>query len=77
MKLISSKLAKSTFSYKNTKDKLGKLYYFLTVDWFRHIIEIAFFFSPPRKWPHEWQKHVCCYHVIKLHSYTQVHLLVF
>ena len=27
--------------------------------------------------PHELSKHVGGYHIIKLHSYTQVHLLVF
>jgi hypothetical protein len=51
---------------------------FLTVDWFQHIIIVIFFlFLPPWRWPREWLKHVGAYSVIKLHSYTHVHLLVF
>jgi len=34
---------------------------------------IVFLSSKPLRWPHEWLKHVGDYHVIKLHSYTQVH----
>jgi hypothetical protein len=52
--------------------------FFLTVDRFLHIIIVnVFLFVAPCRWPHECPKHVGGYRVIKLHSYTQVHLLVF
>ena len=40
-------------------------------------IAFVLLFSPPWRWPHEWPKHFYVYCVIKLHSYTQVHLLIF
>jgi hypothetical protein len=37
-----------------------------------HVVIYRVVFSP-----REWPKHVVDYYVIKLHSYTQVHLLIF
>ena len=37
---------------------------------------ILLLFSPPLRWSHDWPKHVAVYYVIKVHLYTQVHLLV-
>lgn len=49
----------------------------LTVEWFGHITIMFVFLSwPLERWLHEWPKHVGGCYVIKLHSYTQVHLLV-
>jgi lambda repressor-like predicted transcriptional regulator len=50
---------------------------FLSVDWIQHNRIVAIFlFLPPWRWPHKWPKHVDGHCIIKLHSYTQVHLLV-
>jgi hypothetical protein len=57
---------------------LNQNYMILTVDWFWHIITvIVFLFLPSWRWPHDWLKHVVGYHIIKLHSHINVHLLVF
>ena len=51
---------------------------FQSVDWFRRTLIVAvFLILPPWRWPHKWPKHVGGYHIINLHSYTQVRLLLF
>ena len=49
---------------------LTKNYMTLSVDWFRNIIAIIFFFSPPWRRLHEWSKHFLHYYVLKLYAHT-------
>ena len=56
---------------------LSKTVWFLTADWFLHIITaIVFLFFPPWRWWHELPKHVAGYFVIELHSYIRVHFVL-
>jgi len=51
-------LCPSIFCY-STMNFNQKLYWFLNVEWFRHLIIVfVFLFSSPWRWPHEWPKHV-------------------